>query len=92
MIHPDTVVLRHHCTVFDSLQVRKVFWPVSWVPTYLGGDPDDPTTYFTIDESTGAISRNKLYPPTFTQQIYKIDGLDASGSSNLVSAYITVRK
>lgn len=58
----------------------------------MGGDPDDPTTYFTIDESTGTIARNKLYPPTFTQQIYKIDGLDASDSFNLVSAYITVRK
>lgn len=70
--------------------MQKAFWPIVWTPTYLGGDPSDATVYIAIDTSTGLISRNLLYPAVFTQQVYKIDGIDASASQNKVSAYVIV--
>jgi hypothetical protein len=74
----------------SSIQVQKVFWPVVWTLSYLGGDPVDSTAYMTINTNTGVISRTGSYPPVFTQQVYKIDGIDASLSRNKVSAYVIV--
>ena len=76
----------------NQSQVQKPFWPIAWTLTYLGGDPYDATAYTTIDSSTGLISRNTYYPSVFTQQVIKVDGIDASLSHNKVSAYMIVRE
>ncbi|OQV12669.1 hypothetical protein BV898_13078 [Hypsibius exemplaris] len=75
-----------------NLTIQRAFFPITWTSLIpVSADPSDLTIYIGIDGSTGVISRNTVYPPTFTQQVYKIDGIDASGAKNLVSAYMIVK-
>ncbi|XP_055341481.1 uncharacterized protein LOC129590339 [Paramacrobiotus metropolitanus] len=79
-----------------NLTIHQVFWPVTWTLTYLGGDPTDSNSgYFAVSTTTGQITTTTAAtvprPTTYTQQVWKVDGTDASGSKNLVSAYLIIK-